>query len=633
MSDFTDVTVEIAFTSSYSTPSTARVWTDVTDYAELEDGIEIGRGRSDERSQADASTLSLTLDNRDGRFTPDLASSPYYPNVKIGRPIRVTATPPGGSPSVRFLGYIDEWPVQWPDGTDAASVTTITAVSRMGRMAQSAELRSIAEETVLALGPVAYYPFGDPEGSTTAADTSGNRRNLTLIGTGTAPTFGSAIGVGTDGLTAVRFPGGGKKLAWSGVDPLAVSEFTVFGFYNTSASISDFYVITVGHGVAGSDLTTGAAIDISGGSILAIAKWPTPLGAEFDFISEAGSHADGTTRFVALAVTMPAGAVAGSMSLYDESGLLDTAALTPSTTALVESVDWVRFGDGNGAGTLSHGGVVDRVLTADEIAAIAEAGLTAGEGETPGARIERLAALAGIPGAEVVADTGVTSALALQHTEDTGALSLMQDVAVTEGGVVFDGRDGTLVFHDRARRYLSASEFTLDAAAQEVESDLAPLYDDFGMLNDVEATGGEDGTVVSRTVDQESIDEFGTYRDSRPLLTTSAIEVQATADWLVSRFSQPRVRIPSISVDVLNSGVALAASVLAADLDTRFTVTGLPSQAPATTLELLIEGYRESMSAAGHTITFNVSDASVYDVLILDDPDRGCLDSGHVLAY
>src|SRR5687768_13135208 len=107
-----DVQVEIAFDSGYTTPAASRTWTDVSAYVELADQIDIGFGRQDERSTADANDLSLTLDNTDGRFTAHRSASPYYPNVKIGRPIRVKVTPPGGSTVTRFVGFIDEWPVE-----------------------------------------------------------------------------------------------------------------------------------------------------------------------------------------------------------------------------------------------------------------------------------------------------------------------------------------------------------------------------------------------------------------------------------------------------------------------------------------------------------------------------------------
>src|SRR3979490_1903427 len=104
-----DVTVEIAFTTAPSDP--APVWVDVSDYVEAVEGIDISRGRADELSQIQPSTLAVTLDNRDGRFPPERSGSPYYPNVKKSKRIRISTQWPLGTGPItrRFSGYIDEW--------------------------------------------------------------------------------------------------------------------------------------------------------------------------------------------------------------------------------------------------------------------------------------------------------------------------------------------------------------------------------------------------------------------------------------------------------------------------------------------------------------------------------------------
>jgi hypothetical protein len=65
MASIPKVTVEVAFdggpfSSSYS-------WTDISDYVE---GFQVRRGRNSELDRIEAGTLSLKLDNSDGRFTP-----------------------------------------------------------------------------------------------------------------------------------------------------------------------------------------------------------------------------------------------------------------------------------------------------------------------------------------------------------------------------------------------------------------------------------------------------------------------------------------------------------------------------------------------------------------------------------
>lgn len=81
--------VETAFGSAPTADDLT--WTDISQYAELSVGsqIRITRGAADELSQSQTGTCSMTLDNSDGRFTAGNATSPYYPYVRPGTPIRV----------------------------------------------------------------------------------------------------------------------------------------------------------------------------------------------------------------------------------------------------------------------------------------------------------------------------------------------------------------------------------------------------------------------------------------------------------------------------------------------------------------------------------------------------------------
>lgn len=79
--------VEIAFSTDPLAASP--VWTDITQYVRMDQGITIRRGRGDELAVIQAGTCRLVLDNTDSRFTPTNAGSPYYPYVKKGRRIRV----------------------------------------------------------------------------------------------------------------------------------------------------------------------------------------------------------------------------------------------------------------------------------------------------------------------------------------------------------------------------------------------------------------------------------------------------------------------------------------------------------------------------------------------------------------
>src|SRR5690349_19013770 len=134
-----DVTVAIAFNAGYLTPAASRTWTDISAYVELAEGLAINVGRQDQRSEADPNTLTLTLDNSDGRFTATKTTGPYGANLKLGRPIRVQADPVDGAIQTEFVGFIDELPVEWDD-TDGYSKVTIKATSRLSRLGYQAVL-------------------------------------------------------------------------------------------------------------------------------------------------------------------------------------------------------------------------------------------------------------------------------------------------------------------------------------------------------------------------------------------------------------------------------------------------------------------------------------------------------------
>ncbi|MEU0716844.1 carbohydrate binding domain-containing protein [Streptomyces lavendulocolor] len=84
------IVAETGFGYAVTTPAASITWTDITQFVDIaSSGISITRGRQDEQAEVQAGTMTLALDNSDGRFTPGRASSPYYPNVRKNTPIRL----------------------------------------------------------------------------------------------------------------------------------------------------------------------------------------------------------------------------------------------------------------------------------------------------------------------------------------------------------------------------------------------------------------------------------------------------------------------------------------------------------------------------------------------------------------
>ncbi|MFI2314082.1 hypothetical protein AMK17_25390 [Streptomyces sp. CB00072] len=66
-------------------------WSDITSRVDMVQGVTISRGASDELSETQPGTCTMTLDNQDGWLTPGNPDSRYAPWVRRNAPIRVSA--------------------------------------------------------------------------------------------------------------------------------------------------------------------------------------------------------------------------------------------------------------------------------------------------------------------------------------------------------------------------------------------------------------------------------------------------------------------------------------------------------------------------------------------------------------
>lgn len=126
--DRSQIKIEVLFSGS--------TWTDITSF------VQEASGTQEEVSQlsggASANTLSLTLINDDGRFSPKNTASPYAGNLVPNKPIRVSSV--YGSESVReFTGYVSNW---IPNAKSRNCQVTAEDAARILRR------RDITEETV-----------------------------------------------------------------------------------------------------------------------------------------------------------------------------------------------------------------------------------------------------------------------------------------------------------------------------------------------------------------------------------------------------------------------------------------------------------------------------------------------------
>ena len=84
--------------------------------------VDITRGKSSlTYDHFDAATCSLDIADFSSKYLPDEPLSPFYPNVKPLRQVRISATW-AGETFVLYRGFVDRWGVQWQPRREYADV-------------------------------------------------------------------------------------------------------------------------------------------------------------------------------------------------------------------------------------------------------------------------------------------------------------------------------------------------------------------------------------------------------------------------------------------------------------------------------------------------------------------------------
>lgn len=591
--------VEIAFASAADavTPS----WTDVTAYLHFPAGVSISHGRQDEMAQVGTGTSAFVLDNTDGRFTPGNPASPYYPNVKLRRKVRISWRDPNvgtGPYTDRFVGYVDDWDTSHPYGSSLFAACRVSASDRVKRLSAVPGLLSHIEQEFMADHPVAYWPLGD-NNPVTPRESIGNYPRVSPMvirhsgGGGTLAWNGT--GPANDGLTAPIFtPASASDGYWLSADSAGFSPSmtaTAECAVNTTSATGRILALTYGLWYADVVLSAGyAQVRINYGS--------PPVAA---VTTSTAYLADGNTHHVAISVQ------AAQTVLY-----VDGAAV--ATAVLAQAVNWSQVraaGDGeNGilfGCTIAHIAVYDGLLSAARILEHAKAVLNGCSQDTPGGRIARYAGWVGVPTGELNLAAGDEPAVGPVDTTGKSPWAAMQLVATTEGGVLFVNRSGMLTLTARSARFNTSSAMTLSVASEQVGPGIRPLCNDARVINvaAVSCLGFE--TVVT---DATSVADFGEYRASITTAHVSTVAVQSYAAWLVAKYKDPATRIEDLSIDLQTDSVSLA-SALALEIGSRITVTGLPSAFPASTMDVIVEGWREDISPDSWDLALSTSPADL----------------------
>lgn len=631
-----NVRVEVAFASA---PGDAvQVWTDISEWVRLADGITMTRGRSDEFDTVQPGRLSLTLNNTGGNFTFGYASGAYYPNVVPGRQIRVAVSPDGATWYPRWRGYVDGWPAEWDNGVTEQPRVRITATDRLARAGLQRALRDalheelgtaaedqsagwvlddavgsvLGETTVLSGGVVWLYGLQEQVGATVFGDVSGaqGRGRLTVEQFGT----GGEVEAGVAGImpegTAVKFTpaSANNGLLLSGDTPGVYlgTEFSVWAQFAWNGATG------VGITQIGKFPDPRVILAATGSTVTATIYGTTTVTVTKTIVTN-----DNAPHFVLLSVS------GSTASLYVD----EESAATGTMPA--------------GMGTRSSGMYVGTISSADEVqvawvgygnaaTAAGRAGelgmLGSGGSERSDLRVARILRWIGVGDSEL--DVGLSD-VAYQASGGRSALELFAEIDAVEAGTTYVDGEGRVRFQSRDYRYNQDSFILL---ASDVSGDLAVAVDVGRVVNDVTVSRPRGATYRYR--DEASVAAYEERSESLTLYTGTDDELVTAAQWRVARLREPMARIPAVSCSLLTLSEGRARAVLWLDVGDELWLTGLPSATTpgGASVSLLVEGVEEVVGLREWGVTLATSPAWG-KVWQLDDTTRSVLGDTTVVAY
>lgn len=545
----------------------------------------------------------------------------------------------------RFVGTVDEIVPTWPHGDHNASGSQpsearvqITASDLVRRLGQGAKaLRSSLYRHITssqyAAAVTAYWPCEDESGAVQLAAGKTNLDTIALTGkiaAGSDSTLAASAALPSiQSNETVRFvatiPAGGPTTKWSvewlhkvqtmATDPTLTPLITIL-----AAGTGRQWRVSINSTVLLTEIFNN-----EGTLIKSNATGTANLSGEWVAWRLDASESGGTTTWSLSSVVLSTGA-GGSIN-DSHTGTL--GAVTGIDTATTAPADGMSFGH-----IIVHNGN----LPAGWLAGAD----TAWVGESAAHRIWRLCTEEGIP-VEVLGETSGYSTLRgdIAYSEPMGPqaratlLALLAQAANVDLGAI-GTRRGAPGFVYRTRRTLEnqAAALALNAAANNITNPLEPRLDDQRLRNDVTvaSTGGSSG----RAADPASIALEGLYAEQVTINGVGGVPIQSAilgditglapavdsqnlqqAGWRLALGTWPGLRYPTVSVD-LGTNPGLIETFHDLQVGDRASLTGLPDQHPAGTVDLLTEGWTERLTPTTWLVALTCSPGGPWQVGVLD---------------
>jgi hypothetical protein len=625
--------VEFAWGADVSADPTTWNFVDVSNDVLQADGRRIDItpfGRSDGALRTQPAGCRFALQNTSGAYSLGPQSS-NYPNVKLNVPVRVSVNLTGypNDTSVRFQGGAWSMKPSWDETGDYAIVEVAAAgvMRRLGAPLPGTSLPPLTRAVFGSTGttPVEYWAMNDGTAATRFGSAASGGHPMTISGSPELASVG-----GFDGDASSSFANIVSASAYLGG---ALAEFTTLHggsswtvegwFQATKTSVADAQaVVCFWHtdgGVYGALdwYVYVARIGSSEGLVLTV-DHTTLAATALSYSGSSVSMMDGEWHQFRVTAKQNSGSV--TIEWYVD-GVLRDSDPNNATRPTVGNINDFGIGDpGLPSGVLTltntaslsvaHVGVYATSSATDHF----EAG-TGYSGETATERLARVCADGDIP-----LFVYGTSSVTMGPQGSGTLLDVLRECEGADLGTLGDGRGPGVYYVTRSARYDQAVSLAFD------RRDLQGLQPD-----------NDDQSIANQATVNRTNGSSATYEDSTGPLGTRAIGVYPytppgslnldsdsplanIAAWLVHLRTVVGYRYPLVPFD-LRRVPSFAPAWLAMRPAARLQVSSVASwaaQHPAETVDLLAEGWSESLSRFVWEVGVNGSPAAPWQVAVLE---------------
>jgi hypothetical protein len=590
----------------------APTWTDITAWvltsSQTPGGspISIPWGRQDRMGDVTPSSVSVALQNVDGRFTPGNVASPYYPWVRHSARLRVFATV-AGTTQFLFDGYVNDWVVTPSNGS--YWVTSVDASDILNRFGSSTALRSFLAEEMLVDSPAFLYALQEDEGSTSFGDLTGQQPPATI---GNSKHGAGVVNAGQDAGEGF-FAGDVVEIMNVGSSAVTPIPETPWSWIQIPAvllptaqlSFETWIEMPAGLPSGGADtclfsMYTNPRLGGALGSNILMNAGPS---GDFNLVVEdshgvaagpillaGGPYFDGNIHQFAFTVA----ADLKTVVFYLDGQAVATDFAPATLGPLLLGGPFVLGGPfqntsasfrpftGGWAYTALYAGTLSPTRILNHYAA----GVSAFNGERTDSHVSRI--LSYRPNLGQSLDVGVGVVGSADIAGQTMQQALL-DTSAAEGGVLYADGQGRIVMRSRSNQFNPAPVLTLDASLGQVDIPTTFRDDIQYVANDI--TVSRPNGADQRFVNQASIDQDGDATQSLSANVQTDAQALDLAAWNVAVGTQGQTSSPTLTVNLLtasNSGLILSVLQLR-PLDV-VQVVNLPAQSPATSMLLMVQG-------------------------------------------